>query len=68
MNVQLWEVFEYDDNEQLPALINLTCIKGHLGRSVVSVGDSNTKVWCTMGINKSIYSSRFLAQSTDKHL
>jgi hypothetical protein len=61
MNVRLWEIFEYDDDERLPALIDLTCIKGHLGRSVVSVGDSDTKVWCTIGINKSIFSPLFLA-------
>jgi len=60
MNIQLWEIYEYDDDERLPGLIDLACIKGPLGLSVVSVGDSDTKVWCTIGINKGWYSSGFL--------
>jgi hypothetical protein len=51
MNVRLWHIHEYDESIQLPVLIDLTWIRGGLGLSVVCVGDTDTKVWATIGLN-----------------
>jgi hypothetical protein len=62
LNVRLWKIAEYDEDEELPPLIDLMWIKGHLGRSVVTVGESNTKIWATIGINPGVLRfSKFLS-------
>lgn len=50
MRVRLWEIGEYDQDIRLPALISLMWIRGGLGLSIATAG--NSRVWATIGLNK----------------
>lgn len=53
MSVRLWELEEYWGTEtQLPGLIDLDWIHGHLARTIVSVGPDRVKVWATIDLAK----------------
>ncbi|KAJ7852606.1 hypothetical protein B0H13DRAFT_2359401 [Mycena leptocephala] len=47
-NVALWEIEEYIPWSQLDPIIDLSNLRGHLGRSVVSLGLVRTKAWATI--------------------
>jgi len=57
---------EYNESEQLPLLIPITTFRGLLGLSVVTVGDTNVKVWATISLNNGI--PFFLSQNLTDHL
>ena len=53
VNVRLWDLGEYQGQEAgFPAFIDPDWIKGHLAMTTVSIGQSRTKVWATIGLAK----------------
>jgi hypothetical protein len=53
VSVRLWKLEEYEGlDTQLPSLIDLQCIHGHLACTVVSIGEYQEKVWATINLAK----------------
>ncbi|OBZ79611.1 hypothetical protein A0H81_00065 [Grifola frondosa] len=51
LNVRLWNLEEYEDPfGAQSAIVELTRLKGGIGRKVVTVGEENHKVWATVGL------------------
>ncbi|KAF8887304.1 hypothetical protein BD779DRAFT_1470716 [Infundibulicybe gibba] len=50
LDVRLWSLEEY--NTSIPPLIDLESIKGHLGRTVVTINEGGIKVWATIALKK----------------
>lgn len=59
-NVRLWEIEEYLAWDVRSPLIDLRTIKGHLGRTAVSVGSTRAKAWATIGLKKVLFRYIFL--------
>ncbi|KAG0694715.1 hypothetical protein DFH29DRAFT_1006099 [Suillus ampliporus] len=58
VGVHLWELEEYQGPDtQLPRLIDLDCIHGHLARTTVSIGADGVKVWATIDLAKESFHS-----------
>ncbi|KAG1826357.1 hypothetical protein EV424DRAFT_1345673 [Suillus variegatus] len=58
LSVHLWELEEYQGSDtQIPTIIDLDCIHGHLARTTVSIGADQVKVWATINLAKESFYS-----------